>query len=95
MRPSPTLNESLHDRRRYNLYDQKVRHSRALSHSFGRKLPLTFMDSARSLIFVILGLISHRLSVSITTLSEMKLTVPVQLPFSQPLVLVDAPLLRQ
>ncbi|MNE45595.1 hypothetical protein D3C80_1398850 [compost metagenome] len=41
LRPSLTFNESLHDRPRYDLDDQKVRQSLAFSHSLGRSLPVT------------------------------------------------------
>jgi hypothetical protein len=40
LRPSLTFNESLHDRPRYDLDDQKVRQSLAFSHSLGRSLPV-------------------------------------------------------
>jgi hypothetical protein len=39
LRPSLTFDESLHDRPRYDLDDQKVSQSLALSHSLGRLLP--------------------------------------------------------
>ncbi|WP_211256846.1 hypothetical protein, partial [Pseudomonas monteilii] len=35
-----TFNESLHDRPRRDLDDQKVRQSQAFSHSLGRKQPV-------------------------------------------------------
>uniref|UniRef100_UPI001CBE5C83 hypothetical protein n=1 Tax=Pseudomonas sp. GL-B-16 TaxID=2832373 RepID=UPI001CBE5C83 len=41
LRPSLTLNESLHDRPRYDLDDQKVRQSLAFSHTLDPKQPLT------------------------------------------------------
>ncbi|CAI8774290.1 hypothetical protein EMIT0P258_190045 [Pseudomonas sp. IT-P258] len=37
LRPSFTFNESLHDRPRHDLDDQKIRQSQAFSHSLGRK----------------------------------------------------------
>ncbi|GEM_PF-1802487 len=39
LRPGFTFNESLHDRPRHDLDDQKVRQSRAFSHSLDPKLP--------------------------------------------------------
>jgi hypothetical protein len=39
LRPSLTFDESLLDRPRYDLDDQKVRQSLAFSHSLGRSLP--------------------------------------------------------
>ncbi|PVZ42764.1 hypothetical protein N430_01377 [Pseudomonas sp. CC120222-01a] len=39
LRPRLTFYESLHDRPRHDLDDQKVRQSQAFSHSLGRKRP--------------------------------------------------------
>ncbi|AYN11142.1 hypothetical protein [Pseudomonas putida] len=41
LRPRLTLNESLHDRPRHDLDDQKVRQSQAFSHSLDPKQPFT------------------------------------------------------
>ena len=84
------IGQPRHDRRRHDLDDQKVMTLAGVCAQPRSKAVAHLMDTARSLPFTILGLISHRLSAPITALSEMKLTMPVQTPLAQSLMLIDA-----
>ncbi len=53
LRPSLTFDESLHDRPRYDLDDQKVRQTLAFSHSLDPKQPVVGHTNKRKLDLVL------------------------------------------